>query len=319
MRSGLVVAALLVAWPAHAHDFFIAPSSNTVATGEVVSIVQHVGSEKEMDELPRSNRRIVRFESYLGDKSAPVEGKHGESPSGRVAFDEAGVATIVYQSSHTDIELEGPKFTHYLEEEGLDDIIAERKKLGVEASPGRESYARYAKALISVGDAKTGWDRRVGLPAELVALTDPRAGGTAQFQLFYEDKPRANARVDILRIEKTRLVSISHARTDATGKVSLAIPGDGVWLVATTLMRQAPQELGLEGDWESFWVSIEFETGGKPKAAKKGGCSAGDPGALGIAFVLLAWLESARRRGRHEGKDRDCADDGVDDGSRGLA
>ena len=314
MRFRLAVLALVASSPVLAHDFFIAPSSHRVTTGEVVSIVMHVGSEKEMDELPRSNRRIVRFDALLGDKAQAVEGKHGESPAGRIAFDDTGVATIVYQSSHTDIELDGPKFTHYLEEEGLEEIIAERKQLGVEASPGRESYARYAKALISVGDAKTGWDRRVGLVGELVALTDPRAVGTAQFQLLYEDKPRANARVDILRIEKQRLISVAHARTDEAGKVSLAIPGDGVWLVATTLMRKAPPELGLEGDWESFWVSIEFETGGKPKV-KKGGCSAGDPGLLGIAFVLLAWLESGRRK-RHEGKDRDCADDGFDDGSR---
>jgi uncharacterized protein (TIGR03382 family) len=111
---------------------------------------------------------------------------------------------------------------------------------------------------------------------------------------LFDDKPRANARVDILRIEKKALISVAHARTDADGKVALAIPGDGVWLVATTLMRQAPTELGLEGDWESFWVSIEFEAGARAK--KRGGCSTGDPGALGIAFVVLAWATSRHRR-----------------------
>ena len=316
MRIAIVLAVVAVSAPAVAHDFFIAPSAHRVDAGKAVSIVMHVGSEKEMDELPRSNRRIVRFEGHLGKSVQPIEGKHGESPAGRIAFDGSGVATIVYLSSHTDIELDGPKFTHYLEEEGLDDIVAERKQLGVETSPGRESYARYAKALVTVGGGTDGWDRRVGLPAELVALTDPRAGGTAQFQLFYEDKPRANARVDILRIEKTKLISVGHARTDADGKVSLAIPGDGVWLVAGTLMRAAPPELGLEGDWESFWVSIEFETG-KQTSKSKGGCSTGDPGALGIVFVLLAWLMSARRRGRiHEDSDRTRSTAALDDGPR---
>jgi uncharacterized GH25 family protein len=296
MRLGLVVALLLAAWPAHAHDFFLAPSQQRVGVGDPVNIVMRVGSELEMDELPRSNRRIVRFEAHLGDKVAPVAGKHGESPAGRIAFDTPGVATIVYQSSHTDIELDGPKFEHYLVEEGLEDIAVERATLGVTASPGRESYARYAKALITVGDGTSGWDRRVGLPAELVALTDPRAGGSAQFQLFYEDKPRANARVDILRIEKAKLVSVAHGRTDAAGKVTLAIPGDGAWLAGTTLMRAAPQELGLEGDWESFWVSLAFET--RTAKPKQGGCATSDPASLGIALALLAVLESARRRAR---------------------
>jgi MYXO-CTERM domain-containing protein len=302
MRIALL-ATLVICAPAAAHDFFLTPSAHRIAVGDPVTIVMRVGSEKEMDELPRSNRRIVRFEAHLGGKVQTVEGKHGESPAGRVAFEEAGVATIVYQSSHTDIELDGPKFEHYLVEEGLDDIASERAKLGVSASPGRESYARYAKSLVTVGGGDKGWDHRVGLAAELVALTDPRAGGTAQFQLLYEDKPRANARVDILRVEKTQLVSVGHARTDANGKVALAIPGDGVWLVGTTLMRAAPQELGLEGDWESFWVSLEFETGAKPK--KKRGCATSDPASLGLALALLAVLGAARRRVR----DRDAARD----------
>jgi uncharacterized GH25 family protein len=289
MRIGIALLVVAAATPAFAHDFFLAPSSHRVDPGDSVSVVMHVGSDQEMDELPRSNRRVIKFDAITGDDVRALEGKHGASPAGRVALDKPGVATIVFHSSHTDIELEGPKFEAYLEEEGLEDIIAQRKQLGVTASPGRESYARYAKALVSVGDAKTGWDRKVGLPAELVALTDPRAGGTAQFQLLFEDKPRAGARVDILRIEKARLVSMGHARTDADGKVSLAIPGDGVWLVATTLMRRTPEGLQVEGDWESFWVSITFETG-KLSAAKKksGGCASSDPSSLGIAFVLLA-------------------------------
>ena len=290
------VALLVSASPALAHDFFLDLSKHSVNTGEAVSITMRVGSDLEMDELPRSDRRIIKFEAHH-DGVRPIPGKHGVSPAGKIAFDKPGVATIVYQSTHTDIELEAAKFEEYLIEEGLDEIAAERKKLGVTHTPGVESYARYAKALVTVGGGSTGWDKRVGLPAELVALADPRSGGVAKFQLFYEDKPKANARVDLLRIEKTRLVSVANARTDADGKVSLAIPSDGVWLVGTTLMRQAPPEARLEGDWESSWVSVTFEHGARPKP-KKSGCATSDPGWLGIAFVLLAWLESARRRRR---------------------
>jgi uncharacterized GH25 family protein len=294
----LIAACLLLAAPAAAHDFFLAPAKHQVARGEAISLRMFVGWELEMDELPRSNRRIVRFDGTLGTTTKPVEGKHGESPAGHIAFDRDGVATIVYQSSHTDIELEGPKFEHYLVEEGLDDVTAQRAKLGLTQSPGRESYARYAKTLVTVGDGDGGWNRKVGLPAELVAVTDPRAGGTAQFQLFFDDKPRANARVDIFSIEPKRLHSIAHARTDADGKVMLAIPSDGVWLVGTTLMRATTPAMGLEGDWESFWVSLQFEAGSVKAAKKSGGCSTSDPGALGFTFLLLAVLDSARRRGR---------------------
>lgn len=316
MRIALVAHALLAAaTPAFAHDFFLDVSKHQVATGEAVSITMRVGSDAEMDELPRSNRRIVRFDALQGAATVPVEGKHGESPAGRVAFDTPGVATIVYQSTHTDIELDGPKFEAYLVEEGLENVAAERKRLGVTASPGRESYARFAKALVTVGGGSEGWNRRVGLPIELVALADPRTGRKAQFQLFYEGKPHPGARVDILRIEKTRLVGVGNARTDAEGNVSLAIPGDGVWLVATTLMRAAPPEARLEGDWESLWASVTFEHGAVRPASTKSGCAASDPGAASIAFVLLAWLIAARRR-RYEEATRARGSAVLDDGAR---
>jgi uncharacterized GH25 family protein len=294
----LIAACLLLAAPAAAHDYWLAPSAHQVASGAPVSIRMFVGWEEEVDELPRSNHRIVRFDGLFGTTVTPVAGKQGAQPAGQITFTGKGVATVVYQSTHTTIELLGPKFEHYLVEEGLDDIAAERAKLGVTQSPGRESYARYVKTLVTVDGGDEGWNRKVGLPAELVAVTDPRAGGTAQFQLLFEDKPRANARVDIFQIEAKRLHSIAHARTDADGKVSLAIPSDGVWLVGTTLMRAAPPALGLEGDWESFWVSIQFETASVKAAKKSGGCATSDPGALGFTFLLLAVLESARRRGR---------------------
>jgi len=294
MRSWLVIAAIATATPAAAHDFYIEPSAHRISVNEELTLKLKVGWAKEIDEIPRSNTRIIRFDAVTADGVRPVGGKHGQSPAGHATFDKAGTVIVVYQSNHSTVELDAAKFEHYLVEEGLDEIIEERKKLGVTQVPARDSYARFVKSIITVGDGTpAGFDRRVGLEAELVPLTDPRLGGTAQFQLWWNDKPRAGATVDLIRFEKDHITSVAHAKTDADGKVSLAIPSNDRWLVATTLMRDAPQELNLEGDYESLWVSVTFETG-KAKS-HGGGCATSEPTSLGIALVLFVWIR--RRRG----------------------
>jgi uncharacterized GH25 family protein len=48
------------------------------------------------------------------------------------------------------------------------------------------------------------------------------------------------------------------ARTDKAGRVSLALPRGGVWLVKAVHMVPAPADSGA--DWESLWASLTFET-----------------------------------------------------------
>lgn len=305
MRLGIALAVTIaIAAPATGHDFFIEPSAHRVKVGESLTATLWVGAPDELDEIPRSNRRIVRFEAHHGDKVVPIEGKHGSSPAGTIAFDKPGIAQLVYESTHSYVELEPAKFGAYLKEEGLDDIFELRKREGLEPIPGRESYARYVKSLISVGDApapegiNTSFRKPIGLPFEIVAISDPRKAGPAAFLVLYDGKPRGNARVDLLRVDKKAkgVVSVAHGRTDIDGYVTLEIPGNGRWIAATTAMRKAPPELQLEGEWESLWSSITFETG-KPK--KTGGCATTDPSlfvALGMLTFLLARMRVRARR-----------------------
>src|SRR5687768_660799 len=108
LRLGLVIVALLAISPrATAHDFYLSPSAHVIEPGGTVSIFMYVGTDKELDELPRSDRRVKAFDAHPASGAVlPVPGKHGSSPAGTIKLTEPGLTMIAFRSSYTDIELD---------------------------------------------------------------------------------------------------------------------------------------------------------------------------------------------------------------------
>jgi uncharacterized GH25 family protein len=98
------------------------------------------------------------------------------------------------------------------------------------------------------------------LRLELVAETSPKKlrpnrGGPLPVRLVYEGKLLAGALVVAMnRDEPEKPIS---SRTDRSGRVLLALPRGGVWLVKAVHMIPAPAASGA--DWESLWASLTFE------------------------------------------------------------
>jgi uncharacterized GH25 family protein len=255
----LVLALLTLPRSAAAHDFWLYPTRHELVGPTTIDIRVCLGQPGEVDELERRPSHVKRFEAH-GDRVVPVTGAAKQTPAGRVELSGAGIHTLVYESRHSLVELAPRKFDAYLVEEGLLEIIAERERAGETDHPGIESFARYAKALVRVGGDSSGYDRRLGLTAELVATVDPFVGGEAgslEFQLWYLDQPRAGARVDLFELDAKNLTPIAHATTDRDGRVRFPSPGPGRWLVASTVMRRASYP--IDADWESSWASLSFE------------------------------------------------------------
>ena len=82
-------------------------------------------------------------------------------PAGSAIVGEAGTQWAGYQSRHYPATLDAAKFESYLKEEGLERVIAERKKRGQSGAPGRERFYRCAKSLLEVsGTSSIGFARR---------------------------------------------------------------------------------------------------------------------------------------------------------------
>jgi Domain of unknown function (DUF4198) len=251
---------IALALPLAAHDHWIAPSSFHPAVGERVDLRLCVGHPSQYEEQLRDPRRAVRFEMLGPSGTKPIVGLDGRSPAGFFTTREAGPFTLVYQSNHAFVEIEPAKYAEYLEVEGLQDVRAERERRGENGQPGRDSYLRCDKALLSVESAGSRSDRSLGLPIELVLETDPglwSAGQELALRLEFEGRPRADRQVKLMRLAAPHTLVL--ARTDEHGRARFTPDSPGAFVVSSVHQRRAAPEQGLEGDWEGFWASLSFD------------------------------------------------------------
>lgn len=242
-----------------AHDFWIEPSSFHPAVGSELAVSLRVGEHFRGDPVPRADPRIVRFVLSSAAGETPIGGLPATDPAGFVRISSPGFSLLAYRSNRTPITLEPEKFEKYLAEEGLDGVLKARASRGERAKPGREVYSRCAKSLVAGdGSGEAGFDRVLGLTLEIVADASPlktRPGGRMPFRILYEGKPLAGALVKAIALEDPD--NTLDARTDARGRVTLALARKGAWLVKAVHMVPAPPETGA--DWESLWASLTFE------------------------------------------------------------
>lgn len=245
--------------PAFAHDFWIEPTPFALDEPGPVRLRLKVGHEKDVKEVARKPERILRFQMWTPRGTGEVGGEAGDKPAGKVQTTESGTHVVVYRSNHAYIELEPDAFRRYLEHEGLSQIMQAREARQEAGSPGKESYARSCKALVTVGEPSDHWKRKVGLPLEIIPLVDPFSPSQApRFQVLFRGQPLAGIRLDLFDLDD--LTQASTAVTNPEGQATLQRVGDGPWLVATThMIRSGPQ---VKGDWESFWSTLTWSRPG---------------------------------------------------------
>jgi len=268
-----VLGACLLASLAAAHDHWIAPSSFRPEPGTRVDLELRIGHADAPELQVRDPRRIVRFESFAatGDGVA-VLGLDGKSPAGLWKPKASGTWLVAYQSNHAYVELEPEKYAEYLRLEGLDDIAAERARRGELEQPGRDSYARFDKCLLTVGAeaSPAGFERVLGLPLELVLERDPRLlapGEELVARLLLDGQPLAKRQIKLTALTAPHTLTL--ARTDAEGRVRFTDPRPGPYALFTVHQRRIEPGQDLPGDWEGLFASISFELGAR--AASEGG------------------------------------------------
>ena len=257
LLTSIAVIGLLAAVRLDAHDFWLAATREANAT-KVSGLVG------EKFPVPDSRTAVDRVDTWrvigaTGDLGLPRElFQDGEYLATRVTLPSPGVYLGMMTIFARDIEMKGAEFTDYLRDEGLDQVIAERARLGQTDMPGRERYARYAKIVLPAGAGPSAHlTRPAGMQAELVPSVNPaavKAGGSFSVQLLVEGKPVAGVQVSAV----SRGVQLD-ARTDANGWVNFTLPASASWLIKTVHMIRLAQPGSPAADWQSYWVTLTFE------------------------------------------------------------
>jgi uncharacterized GH25 family protein len=243
-----------------AHDFWIEPSQFRASIGEPVQLTLRVGQDFGGDSLPYITDWFSDYRVIGPQEEYPIEGIIGDDPAGEFTARTPGYYGIGYRSTQNFVELEPTKFHDYLAAEGLTEIIKRREENGQDDSSGRELYSRCAKSLVKYGepDSATRFDAIFGYTLELIPELNPYTlapGDELAIRLLYESKPLEG--VLIIAFTSDRPEHKLEARTDDAGRVELALPHSGIWLIKAVHMIARPPS-DKEADWESFWASLTF-------------------------------------------------------------
>ena len=247
---------------AFAHEFWMLPDPFEAAPGSTVNLSLFVGQDFSGEQVGISAPLVADFRHYAAGAAADLKGQAPANTAvGSVAvrLARAGTHLLAMDSHPSALELPADKFKAYLELEGLQDIIDARERAGTSSLPSRERYRRNIKTLIHAGGQNDAtYSTRTGQRLEIVPLQDPamaRIGTPAGFQVYFDARPLSGALVKFWNRSGGELVALNQ-RTDGQGKVNIALPKAGVWMVS--LVHMIATTDSTEFDWDSYWGNLTF-------------------------------------------------------------
>ncbi len=265
MTRPAVLAALLSAAPAAAHDYWLVPDTFTPKPGTAVPVRLYVGEAfKPEQEIAYQPKRTAKLELHAGKQlTADFPGlKDGAKPAFAFAAPKAGTAVLRVDRDWAGLTMKPDKFAAYLKEEGFDHVLKARAAAGEAGADGRERYRRYLKTVVQVGpDGDDTPTRPLGQRFEITPAKNPfalKAGDELPVTVTFDGKPLAGARVAAWHRDGDQLTAAT-ATTAADGTAALKLTRSGPWVVRAVHMRRvAEKNPDPPADWESFWAAVTF-------------------------------------------------------------
>jgi uncharacterized GH25 family protein len=243
-----------------AHEFWIQPEKFYYNAGDRASLRFMVGENLLGEPWDLKQHRIVKLEHrhMEGRRDVLTQVRDDVKENLSITLTSPGTHMILLQSNNAFISLEAEQFNAYLNEDGLDNVLAVRKKNNEMTKPGTEFYSRYAKLLLQAGDnPDRTYQQVVGFPLEIIPDENPyelQRGDPIHFTVLFDGKPMFGAKVRIWNRHDNR-TTVQNIYTEKNGKVETHISNPGTWMasVVTMVPSTAP---GAE--WQSYWASLVF-------------------------------------------------------------
>ena len=261
MRSLLFVFALLSS-PAMAHELWLEPLDYVVPNeGRLVANIVN-GESFDGANLVYLPSRIARYENYAGTEISAIEMRAGDRPGLDVAPVSDGLNIVIYQSTAARLTYtEFDKFQRFVEHKNLPEPSTAPYPAALPEDGILETYWRYSKTLIGVGDA-VGIDQPTGMLTEFVALTNPYSDDITEFKatLLYDGEPRVRAQVEIFEKSPTDDVTIFTVPTTDDGMVTIPVKSGHEYMLDAVVLRAAELDEAMEmgAMYETHWANLTF-------------------------------------------------------------
>jgi uncharacterized GH25 family protein len=256
----IILVLLFVVSLIDAHEFWLQPKKYRYKLGEEVKVDFMVGESFTGEFWDLSKHKVEKLElhraSALKDIEKEVKSTKGNNLS--VKADQEGTYLVAMQSNVAYIETGAKEFNEYLKEDGLDNILYERKKLNQLEKPSTEFYTRYAKLMVQVGEKKDDtFKKKIGLRYEIIPDQNPyllKTGDQLQCKVLFEGKPAPHALVKVWsKVGDTTFLQNIYTEND--GSIRFPISTVGEWMVSSVRMIKSEKE-GAE--YHSLWTSLVF-------------------------------------------------------------
>ncbi|MBX7053571.1 MAG: DUF4198 domain-containing protein [Pyrinomonadaceae bacterium] len=254
---------LVLSSSAFAHEYWFEAGSFFLRPTEVTSLRLFVGEAlRPESEIPFQASKTNSFQMFApnGTFDMRTMAEDERKPIVNFSADQSGTYVLAMERGWSYITLEADKFEEYLKEDGLEDIVSERERLGETKKPGRERYSRYVKTMVQVGGNRTGNAKsRYGGRFEIVALDNPyskKIGDTIQFQIFFGGATLGSKTV-FADNRDGDVVTTRKFISDKDGRIAVKLDRKGIWLIRLVHMQRCLKACG-DADWESFWGALSF-------------------------------------------------------------
>lgn len=265
--SAVLQAAAIAVWPglALADELWLQPQPFSPAAGAAVEIGLREGENLHGE--ARGFKADATAALQLYSKLAVRDLRQQLAPETEVAVLRltpayGGTHMVVYDSQPALAERQPGEFDAWLSEHDLEPVIAQRELAQAGAEPARERMRQHAKTLLKVDGKSDGtYALLTGQRLEIVPTADPlarRAGDTLTFNVLFDSKPLPGVLVRAWH-RSERQTTVIRAHTAADGRVGLALPWSGAWMVGAVHMIPAADP--AQADWDSFRSSLSFELG----------------------------------------------------------
>lgn len=247
-----------------AHDLFFRLDDFFVSPGATLKVRALNGTfSSSENSVMRDRLRDLSVASPRG-RSHPdtaLWSSVGDTSVLSISTAEPGTYVIGASLRAREITLKAAEFNTYLSDDGIPDLLAERKKNNELGKDATERYSKHIKALVQVGNTRTGdFSAVFGYPAELVPLDNPyglRPGGTLRVKAMVDGRIVANQLV--IAGGRSRLgarFAEVKVRTDASGVARIRLRSPGHWYVKFINMSpfRGPERI----DYESKWATLTF-------------------------------------------------------------
>ncbi len=256
-------AVLVVTAIASAHDMFLRADRSIIPpqSDVLIRLLNGTFSQSE-NSIVRSR---VRDASMVGPRArVPIDmstwTESGDTTTFHVRVGGPGTYAVGVSTTASVIALPADTFNMYLRDDGIPDILAQRRTRNELNKPAKERYHKHVKALLQVGDSLAkGFDAVFGYPAEIIPLANPyglRAGATLRIRVLVDGKPVPNQYILFGgRDAKGGRIEQRNTRSTADGTARIPLTSAGDWYVKFINMTRVASDTV---DYESKWATLTF-------------------------------------------------------------